>query len=332
MARCFILFRIATVLLVFLVYGCTDSEVSTNLAGKTRIAVSKTPLSAPLYIAEEKGFFKRHGVNVEIIELVGGHRCLKAVLAGNADMGTTTDYPIMINSFTRADYAVLATFVSSENDVKLMANRKNAIQAARDLKAKTVGIVKGGSSHYFLDRYLLFNGMQLKDVITIHINPEEMPAALQAGKVDAISVWEPYGYLAHKRLGSDLNILMEISPYRETFNLVTDKNYMKNHPEVATRVLRALKDSVDFMAKQPRQAQEIVIRRLGLDSEFIDWVWKDYRFLLTLDQALIVTLENESRWAVENNIVSASDLPNYLDYIIPGPLKGVDASAVTVID
>ncbi|WP_172597722.1 ABC transporter substrate-binding protein [Sulfuriflexus mobilis] len=326
------MFRIATVLVVFLVYGCTDSEVSTNLAGKTRIAVSKTPLSAPLYIAEAKGFFRKHGVNVEMIELVGGHRSMQAVLTGKADMGTSSDYPVMINSFTRDDFAVLASFVSSENDVKLMANRKNAIHVARDLKGKTIGIVKGGSSHYFLDRYLLFNGMQLKDVTTIHINPEEMPAALQAGKVDALSVWEPYGYLAHKRLGSDLNILLEISPYRETFNLITGKNYTKNHPEAASRVLRALKDSVEFMAKEPAQAQEIVVKRLGLDSEFIDWVWKDYQFLLTLDQALIVTLENEARWAVENNIVSASGLPNYLDYILPGPLKGVDASAVTLIN
>lgn len=319
-------------LVILLLHGCTDTKVNDSLEGKTQIAVSKTPLSAPLYIAEEKGFFKKYGINVELIELVGGNRCLQAVLAGNADMGTASDYPIMINSFIRDDYAVLASFVSSENDVKLMANRESGIREAQDLKGKTIGVVKGGSSHYFLDRFLLFNGMRLKDVTVVHINPEDMPAALENRKVDAISVWEPYGYLSYRKLGNELNILSEVSYYRETFNLVTGKSYAEKNPEAARRVLWALKDSINYIAKNPQETQKVIIKRLGLDEEFIDWIWKDYRFSLTLDQALIITLENESRWAVENNIVDTAAMPNYLNYIIPGPLKEVDESAVTMID
>ena len=96
------------------------------------------------------------------------------------------------------------------------------------------------------------------------------------------------------------------------------------------KLLIALDQAVTFMHEQPSEAQSILVERLKLDNKFIDWVWGDFDFKLSLDQSLILTLENEGRWAMENNLVSGDKLPNYLNYIYFDVMNAVDADAVTI--
>lgn len=55
---------------------------------------------------------------------------MNAVLKGVAQLSTSSDYPVMLNSFNRNDIAILATFVSADNDVKLIVNSASAIAIA----------------------------------------------------------------------------------------------------------------------------------------------------------------------------------------------------------
>ncbi len=308
-----------------------QGEQASDSAHELIIAVSKTPLSAPIYIAEELGYFKSQGLKVRLDEYVGGNRCLNAMLEDKAALATTSDYPIMINSFKRKDFTVLATFVSSENDVKLMTRKSLGIQFPAQLKGKTIGVVKGASSHYFLDRFLLFNDINLSDVKVVHVSPENMPLALQSGKVDAVSVWEPFGYLSSNLLKDDLVIFPGENYYRETFNLASkNKTATTEHGNIK-RLLRALGHAIAFIKEYPDKAQQILLQRLNQDSDFIEWIWNDYNFNLTLDQTLLLTLEHESRWAMENGIVSAEIIPNFLDYISPEALGEINSRAVTII-
>lgn len=308
-----------------LLTACSDSQY-TGPAKTLSIAVSTTPLSTPVYVAQHKGYFKKYGLDVTIKNFHGGHKCLKAVFADKVDYATTSDYPVMLNSFKRADFEIIATFVSSDNDVKMMANRHSGISTPEDIKGKKVGVVKGGSSHYFLDRFLLFNAMQLDDVDLRHISPEKMPDALVSAEVDAIAVWEPYGYLTSKKMPDDLLLFRAKDYYRETFNIVAKKNTIAKDNEVPRRMILALREAEEFIQSSPIEAQRIVVNELGLDEEFIVWIWDDFSFKLSLDQALLLTLENEARWAVENGIINSDKTPNYLEFVNPIPIKSVDSS------
>ncbi len=325
-----IIHSLKLIFLLFLLSACSDQGQQDTFKAKTSIAVSATPLSAPFFVAAAKGYFSKHGIDVILKKYQGGHLCLKAVLDGESEFGTASDYPIMLNAFKRNDYKVLVTFVSSYSDVKLLTNRKK-ISHVSELKSKRIGVVTGGSSHYFLDRFLLFNSLKLGDVSIEHINPEKMPDALQQGQVDAIAVWEPFGYVTSQKLGSDLNIFEADNFYRETFNLVAMKKHGKDKSGVERKVILALQDSIAFIHEHPKEAQSILVKELNLDDKFIDWIWGDFDFRLSLDQALLLTLENESRWAMENKVVKKGALPNYLKYIDTAPLLSIDKSAVGII-
>ena len=318
-------------ILALSVADCSRKQNAVKLTPVTlNIAVSKTPLSAPFFIAEEKGFFAEQGITANLLMTSSGHLCLNMLEHKEANMGTASDYPIMMHSFQRNDFAIVATFVSSGNDVKLIA-RKDRITQVSDLKGKKIGTVTGASSHFFLDRFLLFNELSLADVNVVPIKPEDMPKALADGRVDALSVWEPNGFLTHKLMGQEALIFPSKNYYRETFNLVFTKEYIHKHPQLIVRTLKALHHAIQFIHQQPKQAQQILTRKLQLDNDFISWVWQDLNFQLSLDQSLIKTLETESEWAIKNNIVKKSREIDYTRYLYLDALTKVDSSMVTVI-
>jgi len=79
------------------------------------------------------------------------------------------------------------------------------------------------------------------------------------------------------------------------------------------------------------QAQEIISRRLQLDKEETAALWDDFNFDISLDKSLLVTLEDEARWAINNNLTEQRKVPDYLDFIYSVPLKKVKPQAVTLI-
>lgn len=327
--------NIVVIAMSLLVAGCGEAEQpsldSEQYLKNISVAVSTTPLSAPFYIAEANGYFSEQGLKVNLVDTIGGHRCLTKVLNSEVEMGTSSDYPIMKRSFERNDFVIAATFVSSDNDVKLVACKHCGIIKPADLRGKKIGTVKGASSHYFLDRFLLFNNMSLSDVNVVHVEPEDQPLAIKNGRVDALSVWEPYAYHAKNILQSGAVIFPVGEYYRETFNLVMKKDFLSENPKTVKKVLQALSKAIEFINNKPQKAQQILVTRLKLDDEFIALIWSDFNFELKLDQSLLITLENEARWALDNGVVKKTELVNYLDYIDSRILKGIENAKVSII-
>jgi len=290
-------------------------------AGELTLAVSRTALSLPIYVAEAQGYFTAEGVSLKLAECIGGQRCLRRMLDGGADLATASDLPVMFNSFTRQDYAVVATFVSATNDVKLIARRSAGISGAPHLVGKKVGTVKGASAHYFLDAFLLFHDVDPRQVQVVDMAPEKLAPAFHNREVDAVAVWEPNGWMAVQGAGRDVVVLPSPRIYTETFNLVALRRVLTDREDDVVRTLRALARAQRFIAERPQEAKAILKQRLVLDDAFVAWVWKDLDYRLGLDQSLITTLEAEARWALREGHVATGSVPNYLRFVDSTPLR-----------
>ena len=301
------------------------------VAAELVIAVSRGPLSLPVHVAEAKGFFTAEGVQVRTQACFSGQRCIEQMFDGTAQLATVADLPLVLHSFERADFAVLATIATSPRDSKLVARKSSAIGTADDLAGKRVGAAKGSSAHYFLDAYLLFNGVDPARVAVVLLPPEQVGAALAQGQVDAVAVFEPHAWLAVRSLAADAIVLPGPRLYTTTFNLVADRRTVATREDELVRVLRAIERAERFIREQPRAAQAIVTTRLGLDQAFVDAAWKDYDYRLSLDQSLLSTMENQARWALrEGHIRGRKAVPNFLDFMVPSPLRKAVPGAVTL--
>ena len=295
-----------------------------------RMSVSKTPLSLPIYIADSMGFFSSEGLQIKISEAIGGHRTLQELLAGNADLATSSDAVVMFNSFQSSNYAVIATFVTSDDDIKIITRSDTGITQPRHLQGKHVGTVAGAASHYYLDMLLLLHGGDPRSVQLHNLQPEAMADALKQKKVDAVAIWEPYPFTILKSVPGT-RMLSKSNVYRLSFNLVAHKRILGVRDNDLVKLLRALDRAEQFIKLKPAHAMSILRNRLQLDQSFIYWIWPRYNYRLSLDQSLLTTLEGEARWARHEGHIKQEFSPNYLDYIYTAPLNRVRPGLISII-
>nr|MBT6742187.1 ABC transporter substrate-binding protein [Rhodospirillales bacterium] len=294
------------------------------------VAMSLTPLSAPVIIAKNRGYFKKNGLDVTIKDFVGGHRTIKAIFQGKADIATSSEAVVMFNSFKRTDFAILCTFVTSDNDVKIIARKNSGIRTVQDLVGHRVGTITGASAQFFLDETLLLAGIDNAKVTVVHVSPEKMASALAKGDIDASVVWEPLAYRAKQKLGTAAIEVPHNKIYTETFNAVILRDYAKKNPGLLIKFTRAMVQATRFIRDQPEQSQRIVATRIKKDLPFINAVWQDFKFGIGLHQWLLTTLEKEARWAMGRQLILAKKAPNYLNFLYLDALKQVSPKTVTV--
>lgn len=268
-------------------------------------------------------------MTVKLKEINGGHRTLQALLDGEADLATSSDAVIMFNSFRRNDFAVIATFVSSRDDVKIIVGKESGIVKPSQMTGKRVATVVGSASNYFLDTWMLLHDVDPKSVKIINLQPEAMESALSKGEVDAVAIWEPFPFkLANAGLGA--KVLPNPGTYVLTFNLVVHKKLIGMRDDELVKLLRALARAQRFIRDEPAKAQAILRSKLKLDQAFIDWIWPRNNYALSLDQSLLSTLESEARWARQEGHVAENRKINYLDFIYVEPLLKVSPKAVGI--
>jgi len=173
-------------------------------------------------------------------------------------------------------------------------------------------------------------GVDPRRVTMVSLQPEEMVAALKDGRIDAAVVWEPYAYAALH--GADpVGLRLPLAGgYIENYSLVARPALLAQREDAIVRLLRAVQRAEEFIQARPAEAQAILRERLQLDQGFVDWVWAGLAWRLSLDQALLSTMESEVRWAQRERHVVEGARPNVLTLVHPGPLKAVRPAAVGI--
>ncbi len=293
------------------------------------IAVSKTPLSTPFYVAKSIDAFKNTCVDVEFYHVIGGQMAFANVMSGLADFGTISDSVIAFQSLAQKKFVSHATFVHSDNDVKLLSRPSAEIKTIADLRAKRIGVTKVTASEYFLSSLLAMNGMSVADVDLVNYKPEQLLTAYLNNEVDAIVPWEPFAFKSIHLLGNEINLHDTKNLNSLSFNLISRPadNATVNK---AKCVIEGLAKAIDFISSKPQAAQNIVINELGLEPDFIDWVWPDYIFKLSLNQSLLLSIKAQALWLEESQVSDHKQLPQFNHFIDSRALLQVDSGAVTL--
>lgn len=316
----------------FLLLIAAASLWNVACASEPRIAVSKSPLSLPLFVAKEKKLFAKYRVEPVFIECVGGNRCVKELAEGRVDLATSSELPFMFAVYQGKPISLIATFVTNKDDMKFVVQKSAIKGGVKSLVGKRVGFVEKASSHYFMDLILLFHGIDPKSVVPVPMGAEALAGALAKGEVDAVSVWEPWGKVALDLGGNNVEVLHAPKLYSQTFNLLSRNDYKQVQAKRITSMLMAIDDAVEFIKANPEEAKRIMVRDAGVEPDMVDAVWPIYRFELSLQQSLLTTVQGQARWAkreghVENNLPD----PEFLNNIDSSLLRKVKPSALDFV-
>lgn len=334
--NCFLL--VAT-LLIFMLIAVLWQPIATWFSSpvpppkiKLSIAINHHYLgSGLLYVAAKNGYFLQQGLDVALLPYSSGKDALAAALEQRADLATCANIPVMFAALKGLPVAIIATIFTASRANGIVARRDRGIAGITDLKHKTVGVTLKTDSHYVLSTMLERHQATLNDIHADSLEPNDMLAALQNGQVDAISTWEPGLSAAAKALGSNAIVLRAEGRFLFDFNLAGDANWINAHPDQIKRLLQALLAAQRYVDAHPQQARAIIVGAMKLDAGTFDAVGPDYNFVLELNQNLLSTLEDQARWAIQNEFTRQATMPNFLHIIKIDPLMAVNPDAVTIV-
>ena len=85
------------------------------------------------------------------------------------------------------------------------------------------------------------------------------------------------------------------------------------------------------MINHPNEAKAIVQKKLNYTDAYMAKIWPKNEFSLSLDQSLVVAMEDEGRWMIANNLTTAKTIPDIRDHIYTKGLEEVLPESVNVI-
>jgi sulfonate transport system substrate-binding protein len=311
--------------------GCRPSPKQTGPPEKVTIACTKAFNAALVHIAFAKGYFKEEGLEATPQPQAFGKVALQAMLEGKADLATAADTPIMLAIMDGQKIAIAATLQTANKDNAVVARKDRGIMKPSDLDGKTIAVTKGTTSDFFTEIFLLAHGIDRKRVTLVDLPPEEMVSALDRGEVDAAASWNPLLIQMQKALGNKGVTFYGEKLYTETFCLTASREFTKSHPQTIQKVLRAIIRAETYALQYPEEARRLTAQFSQTDQALLDSLWDMYTFKVTLDQALLVDLEDQTRWAIKYRMTKRLDMPNYLDYLDVDGLKAVKPEAVRII-
>ncbi|MCY7305964.1 MAG: ABC transporter substrate-binding protein [Rhodoferax sp.] len=308
------------------------SPVIPTMAGaRVVIAVPMQTNSALMLVASGQGLFVKAGVDVISQPFELGRDALKSVLDGKADLAVVGDAPTMFALLGGADIAMLAGISQSRRSLAIVAHSDRGIKQIQDLKGKSIGVTKGTNLTYFMDAMLQIHGVPSDAVTQSDLGRDAGIKAFKDGRIDALMMFQPFIAKLEAEMGDRIKVFYGEDVYAFRFLLVGKPSYIDSHPQEVRGVLRALIAANQAIRANPVEARRSIGDALKIDDAMMVQLFDPGDYVVSLDEAMLLALEDITRWAMKKGLVASRPMPNYLNFMKYQHLESVQPTAVTVV-
>lgn len=252
----------------------------------------------PIVVAEEQGFFKKEGINVDFQAFKSPKDRDAAFVSGALD-GVICDEVAMC-LYNNANFNVKIAG-KTNGDFMLIASKASGIKKLSDIKGKSVAISEKTAIEYTLDKILQNNSLKSTDVKKVIVPP--IPTRLEMlrnNKVDAALLPEPYSTLALKSGGVLLGSASELATY-PSVTAFTQKSLDTKSNEIKA-FYRAYNNAVDYINTNPvKSYEDVLIKTVGYPADM-----KGNIKLPQFKKNLLPSKDELSRvisWAKQNKLI-----------------------------
>ena len=241
-----------------LALACAALLAATAQAQETKVAIGISGWTgfAPLTLAVQAGVFKKHGVEVTIKKIPQQSRHL-AIASGDIQCAATTAETWLVwNANGVATRQIFQMDKSYGADGMVV---RGNIQKITDLKGKTVAASAPGTAPYFtLAWFLKKNGLSVKDVTVVNLEPGPAAQAFVAGQNDAAMTYEPYlsTVRSNPAAGKIIATTLDYPMIMDTFGCTP--KFLADNPKAAQALTDSYFDAIDLIAKEPKKSFEIM--------------------------------------------------------------------------
>ena len=252
--------KITNTLLSTLALAAFTLGASVAQAQETKVGIGFSGWTgfAPLTLARDAGIFKKHGLDVSLKKIPQKDRHL-AIASGDIQCpATTVETWVVWNANGVATTQIFQLDKSFGADGMVV---KNNIASIKDLKGKTVAASAPGTAPYFTLAWMLReNGMTVKDVKVVNLEPQAAANAMIAGTdgIDAAMTYEPYlgAVRAKPEAGKIIATTLDYPMIMDTFGCTP--KFLADNPKAAKALADAYFDAVAMIKAEPKKSFEIM--------------------------------------------------------------------------
>jgi NitT/TauT family transport system substrate-binding protein len=250
---------------VFLTAGCLHKTPEAKKSIK--IGINVWPGYAHAFLAQEKGMFKKNGVDVEFVLRKDMSENIKLYQEGEVD-GLFCAYPDIL-IFNSEGIPTKVVYVADYSDTGDVIIGKPEFKSLRDLKGKKVGCEGINTfSHLFVLKALEKAGLKEIDLQFARVPALDVLTELEKGVIDAGHTWEPVtsqalkkGYKILGKAGDVPGIITDV--------LAFSAQLIDERPDDVLRIVKSLLEARDFIYSNREEALAIMSRAEGMSSEEI---------------------------------------------------------------
>jgi len=239
----------------------------------TTVNVGVIPYSGMgvLWLGDQKGFFKDHGLKLVLVPAESPAAVLASVQSGQEEFGFSTTIPLIHAVAAGLDVVAVVpndgTVSSTESSTAIIVPANSTIKSAADLAGKKVAVPALGSEidllvHAAAERA----GVDPNSVQTVQVPFPTMWAAVKAGQVDAAGTTEPF--MSQAIADGAKNISDAERDILGGYNVtafVTTRKYAIANPQIVKAFREAMEESITYAKDHLDEVRTIIAKNTGLD-------------------------------------------------------------------
>ena len=238
---------------------------------KLKAAVSQlysSPDMLSLHVGLKLGYYEGEGIEIEPIEMAGGGDTVRGVTTGGMHIALSAlTSPII--AFEKGEPVKVVGGNLAVSSICWIVKNDSPIKTIQDLKGKKAAYSRpGANTQYLLIKSLReAKGIDPEDVALIATGgSSETMTALKTGLVDAVYSAEPIV----SKYGKEFRVLLWASEYVPDYEnsvVMTSNEFIKEHPDIIRKFLKAHQKAMDYIVKNPEEAGKIWAKALKIDEE-----------------------------------------------------------------
>ena len=238
-----------------------------------------------LYVAKDLGYFKEEGLDVEIVQPPEGSTTA-LIGAGGAEFGISFQ-DTLAKSFAREN-PVPVTAVAAilqHNTSGIISLKEKGIDSPKKLEGKKYATWEDNIEQAILKKLVTDDKGDFSKVKLIPYTITDVVTGLKTD-VDAVWVYYAWDGIATERAGLQTNFL-KIRDYGEELDyyspiIIANNDFLKKNPEIAKKVLEAIKKGYEYAIKNPEESAKILVKNspeldINLVTASQKWISKEYQ-------------------------------------------------------
>ena len=236
------------------------------------------------FVAQQKGYFAKEGLDVQIDQGAGGAGTTQAIVSGQYPIGVGDINILVQATATRQDTPLVVYMLYNLPPFAIIAKADGPVKTLKDLEGRTLAAAAGGSAIKLFPILARMNGVDVTKVKNLTVSPQLQEQVVVNGTADASAVFNQTSYINLIGMKLDPDKFLRWFTYKDygidlySNCIIVSAPFAKENPNAVKGFLRAVNAGLQDVIKDPDAGIKALVAAEPLTNAALERKRLDYVF------------------------------------------------------